>query len=101
MRRTLKCPKCGGVRIWVIERFRVPSESSEGQELAVVPHQAEMTRSLFGIPRQSPRGHFDLYACDGCGFTELYARDLSSLVPDPARGVRLIDSAEDPQGPFR
>ncbi|MBL9027173.1 MAG: hypothetical protein JNL21_33570 [Myxococcales bacterium] len=101
MRKTLKCPKCSGVRIWVIERFRVPSDTSEGQELAVVPHQADAERSLFSIPRQSPRGHFDLYACDGCGFTELYARDLSTLVADPARGIRLVDTGEPNKGPFR
>lgn len=92
---------CGGVRIWVIERFRVPSETSEGQPLSVVPHQPEMSRGFFAIPRQSPRGHFDLYACDGCGFSELYARDLSSLTEDPERGVRMIDASERSKGPFR
>src|SRR5512139_3338064 len=101
MQRSLKCPKCGGVKIWVIERFRVPSETAEGQELSVVPHQREMTRGMFAIPRISPRGHFDLYACDACGFSELYARDLASLDPDPERGIRLVDATEPQKGPFR
>jgi predicted nucleic-acid-binding Zn-ribbon protein len=101
MQRTLKCPKCGGAKIWVIERFRVPSETAEGQELAVVPHQQEMGRGLFAIARISPRGHFDLYACDGCGYAELYARDLAGLEPDPDRGIRLVDATEPQKGPFR
>lgn len=36
----LRCPKCAGKRIWVIERYRVPGEAAEGRELPVVPHQA-------------------------------------------------------------
>ena len=101
MQRSLKCPKCSGVRIWVIERFRVPSETAEGAELSIVPHQQETARGFFAIPRHSPRGHFDLYACDACGFAELYARGLSTLEPDPERGIRLVDAGERTKGPFR
>jgi predicted RNA-binding Zn-ribbon protein involved in translation (DUF1610 family) len=102
MKRSLKCPKCGGVRIWIIEAFRIPSETAEGVTLPVVVHQEESApKTLFGIARMSPRGRFDLYACDECGFSELYATDLGDVLPDEARGIRLVDASTAPKGPFR
>lgn len=100
MKQSLKCPKCDGARIWVIERFRIPSETASGQELPLVPHQEGATGFL-GFSKLAPHGAFDLWACDACGYTELYARDLSGLKPSEERGVRLIDAAVEPKGPFR
>jgi predicted nucleic-acid-binding Zn-ribbon protein len=101
MKRSLKCPKCGGEKLWVIEKYRIPGETAEGNELSLVPHQPDGKTSRFGIGRVTPRGHFDLYVCDGCGYTELYGGGLEELVPDPARGVRLIDASVPKKGPFR
>jgi len=101
MKRSHQCPKCDGQRLWVIERYRLPSETAEGQEMPVVPHQADVKPGLFGMPRVSPRGHFDVYVCDGCGYTELYGGGLDALVPDPTRGIRLIDASVPKKGPFR
>jgi predicted nucleic-acid-binding Zn-ribbon protein len=100
MKKSLRCPKCQGERIWVIERFRVPDETDSGRQLSVVQNQ-ETTKGFMGLPRVTPRGHFDLYACNGCGYSELYAEKLSELTADPKKGVRLIDATAKKQGPFR
>ena len=101
MRRNQQCPKCNGRRLWVVERFRIPAETAEGAVLPVVPHQSERAAGLFSLGAASPRGHFDLWICEGCGYSELWASGLSGLRHDPARGVRLVDDNADPQGPFR
>jgi hypothetical protein len=44
MKQLLRCPKCAGKRIWVIEKYRIPSEAAEGRELPLVPHQEEAHR---------------------------------------------------------
>jgi predicted nucleic-acid-binding Zn-ribbon protein len=101
VKTTHRCPKCAGKRIWVIEKLRIPGESAEGRPLAVVPHQAEMKGGFFGTLRVNPRGHFDCFICDACGYSELWAGGISDLVEDPANGVRLIDTSDVKQGPFR
>jgi predicted nucleic-acid-binding Zn-ribbon protein len=101
MKNHLRCPKCAGKRIWVIEKYRIPGESAEGRELPVVPHQETARAGLFQALRVAPRGHFDLFVCDGCGYSELWAAGLGDLVEDPARGVRLVDMSDVTQGPFR
>ncbi len=100
MKKSLRCPKCQGERIWVVEQFRVPDETEGGRQLSVVQNQ-ETTPGFMGLPRVQARGHFDLYTCDGCGYSELYAQGLSELKHDPRRGVRLIDASAKRQGPFR
>jgi len=97
MKRTLKCPKCSGQRIWFIDPFRIPGESALGRELAVVPHQG--TGSF--LAPLAPLGSFELLACASCGYSELYAQDITELREDPAKGIRLVDATELPQGPFR
>src|SRR6185436_9144661 len=101
MKNMLRCPKCAGKRIWVIEKYRIPGESSEGRALPVVPHQAEMKTSLFQAMRLNPQGHFDLFLCAGCGYSELWAESFKDLVADPARGIRLVDTSNLNEGPFR
>jgi len=103
MKNLLRCPKCAGKRLWVIEKYRVPGEAAEGRELPVVPHQASRTAgaSFLGLARVSPVGSFDLFLCDGCGYSELWASGFRGLVADPARGIRLLDTSETNEGPFR
>jgi hypothetical protein len=101
MKRHHVCPKCAGKRIWVIEKFRIPSEDVEGQPLPLVPHQADDKPRSFGFTRVSPRGHVDLLVCDGCGYAELWAGGTRDLVEDPARGIRLLDTSKTAAGPFR
>ena len=102
MKHSLVCPKCAGRKIWAIEKFRLPGESAEGRTLPLVPHQETAKRSaLFSAMKTEPQGAFDLYVCDGCGFSELWARDFGKLVADPARGIRLVDNSDLKDGPFR
>jgi len=84
----------------VVERFRIPGEYDAGAELPVVLRQSEGTGFL-GLGRTKPQGRFDLWLCAACGFTELWAAELSGLREDPANGVRLIDASTAPAGPFR
>jgi predicted nucleic-acid-binding Zn-ribbon protein len=101
MKNLLRCPKCASKRLWVIEKYRIPGESAEGRALPVVPHQPEGKGGLFQAMRLNPQGHFDLYLCDGCGYSELWAEGFKGLVADPARGVRLVDNSDLNEGPFR
>ncbi|MDB4932071.1 MAG: hypothetical protein JWM10_4555 [Myxococcaceae bacterium] len=100
MKRTQRCPKCTGQRLWVIEKFRVPGESAEGVPLPVVPHQ-ERAGGRFTLGRATPQGSFNLWLCAACGYSELWAEDVAGLRHDPAAGVRLVDSGTDAGGPFR
>ena len=106
MKNLLRCPKCAGKRIWVIEKYRIPGESAEGRVLSLVVHQTkpEETRflgDLLGSLQARPQGHLDLFVCDGCGYAELWAGGVRDLVADPARGIRLIDTSDVGAGPFR
>lgn len=99
MKRTLQCPKCVGRRFWVVERYRMPGPDG-GWEAPVVSFQREAPR-IFGIPQTSEQGRVDLWVCETCGYTELWARDLAGIREDPERGVRRVDAAAEPEGPFR
>lgn len=102
MKNSHLCPKCAQKRIWIIEKFRIPAEAAEGRELHVVPHQKDGKRAgLFEAMRTNPKGHFDLYLCDACGYSELWARDFRDLVADPASGATLVDTSKEKAGPFR
>jgi predicted nucleic-acid-binding Zn-ribbon protein len=101
VKRAHRCPKCDGRRIWVIESFRIPSETAQGAVLHVVPHQEIASPGFFALSRMKPVGRFDVYVCDGCGYSELYAADFRDLREDPGAGVRLLDATAAPAGPFR
>ncbi len=100
MKRSQQCPKCDGKRLWVVEKFRIPSETAAGTELPLVTYQRPGT-GLFVISRSEPKGRIDLWLCDGCGYTELWAAGLEGLRPDPDAGVRLSDATVEAAGPFR
>lgn len=101
MKKLHACPKCTGRKIWVIEPLRLADETKDGRAMTLVPHQPEATGGFFRVARMNPKGEVDLYVCDGCGFSELWARGVSELVEDPATGVRLLDSSANKAGPFR
>jgi len=96
-----RCPKCSGRKIWVVEKYRVPGEAAEGRELPVIPHQGGTGAASFLLGRLNPIGSFDLFVCDGCGYSELYASGFRELKADPQRGVRLLDTSDTNEGPFR
>jgi predicted nucleic-acid-binding Zn-ribbon protein len=99
MKQTQQCPKCAGRKLWVIERFRVPTEGAPGHELPVATQLEK--GGLFTIGRALPVGRFDLWLCDACGYSELWATGITALREDPERGVRLVDHTLVPEGPFR
>ena len=101
MKKNQRCPKCDGKRIWVVEAFRIPTETAQGQVLPVVPHQESGAVGFLALARIKPVGQFDVYLCGGCGYSELWASGLDELRADPAKGVRLLDSSTEPAGPFR
>lgn len=84
----------------MVERFRVPGETAAGVALPVVTHQ-EQAPGRFSLGRASPQGSFNLWLCDACGYSELWAEHITGLRHDPAAGVRLVDATTDPEGPFR
>jgi predicted nucleic-acid-binding Zn-ribbon protein len=101
VKRSQICPKCSARRIWVVESFRIPTETAQGVVLPVVHHQQAESSSFFAIGRVTPVGSFDAYVCAGCGYSELYATGFEDLREDHAKGVRLLDASTAPAGPFR
>jgi predicted nucleic-acid-binding Zn-ribbon protein len=103
MKNHHRCPKCSGKRIWVIERYRIPdAEVTTGRELTVMPHLPNPSASRLFFEKTNPVGHFDLYLCDGCGYSELWAEGFKgSLSEDLVRGIRLLDTSDANEGPFR
>lgn len=99
MKRTQQCPKCQGRKLWVVETFKVPSEMANGEALPVAMQAEE--GGFFAMGKIVPQGSFELWVCAGCGFSELWARDLGALRDDPSRGVRLVDTTVSSERPFR
>lgn len=100
MKRTQQCPKCQGRKLWVVERFRVPGEYDGGAVMAVVQTQRD-AGGFLGVGKLNPQGAFDLWVCEACGYSELWARSLSGLREDPDAGVRRVDTTPPEGGPFR
>jgi predicted nucleic-acid-binding Zn-ribbon protein len=93
-----RCPKCSGKKIWVVERYRVPGEQLKGHELNVLPHAGKA--SAFTLSA-NPIGSFDLYLCDGCGYSELWASGFRGKLSEEMVGVSLLDTSDTNEGPFR
>lgn len=96
MKHTLRCPKCDGRKLWRIEKFRHQSDVLGGTELCVAITNRD---KLWG--GHTPTGAFDLYACAGCGYSELWARDIERMKPKPDEGVHLIDGTAAKDKPYR
>lgn len=49
-------------------------------------------------------GHYEVWVCDGCGFTEWYAEDFRDALREMAKNsnndITLVDRSTT-QGPFR
>lgn len=102
MKKLHACPKCTGRKIWIMEPLRLADETKDGRPMSLVPHQPDPSDGgFFRVSRMNPKGEVDLYVCDGCGYSELWARGVHDLVEDPAQGIRLLDSSATKAGPFR
>lgn len=100
MKRTQQRPKRQGRKLRVVERYRIPGGYAGGVELPVVAHQ-QQAGGFLSMARTSPQKRFDLWVCEACGYTELWAAGLSGLREDAAAGVRRVDTTPEPTGPFR
>jgi predicted nucleic-acid-binding Zn-ribbon protein len=95
MRKTHRCPKCQGRKLWHIEQMSERNGHNQLGPIAVAFHQ-----SWLGLGAQQ-QGSFETYICKACGFTEWYAQGFEELREDPERGVRSIGDGDDDQGPYR
>jgi predicted nucleic-acid-binding Zn-ribbon protein len=77
MRRTLKCPKCEGRKLWHVPIVRVTG-----------------TEVLFT---------FELFTCDQCGYTEWYAKKPAEMPEGEAIRARFLDNEPPGEGggPYR
>ena len=98
MKQSQSCPKCRGRKLWVIDPFRAV-DPVVSEATAPVAHQKEITR--FGLERVIPQGHFQLWTCAACGYSELWAEGIRALRPNPAAGIQLVDGSPPAGGPFR
>jgi predicted nucleic-acid-binding Zn-ribbon protein len=79
LKKTLQCPKCDSRRIWHVERVATYG----GMQLAL-----EYEHGLTG------RGALELFSCDACGYSELYANTANLI---ERKGIRLIDTSKEPE----
>ena len=98
MKQSQQCPKCRGQKFWVIDPFRATDPALSN---AAAPVAAYTRTGILGIDSVEPRGHFQLWTCAACGYSELWADGLSTLRPDAEAGVELVDHSVAPKGPFR
>ena len=108
MKTSLKCPKCSGRRFWTIQHvLQVEASGETADRTLTTPLGLTAARLGEGGSRYrvSTVGPLEAWACHGCGFTELYARDfaqtLAHLASDPSTGVRFVDAEAPHQGPHR
>ena len=84
MKQHAKCPKCGGERIWRLERIAAQdhsvTESGGAYELKLV---AGGTKHAFG--------HFDAYVCEQCSYTEFWSVGLARLTHGQG-GAQLVSA---------
>ncbi len=117
MRRSGKCPKCGGKRLWVVDPIAQPDGDSSNQvhAMRVATRRLALAGGALTFGQTWERaavGFFVAYVCEGCGFSEMYARDIEDLadledtVPhdahgDPGSNVELLDTQPPKDGPHR
>ena len=89
MKRSHRCPKCEGTRLWRIENFRHQTDVVAGSELVVAI--LDRDRVWTGA---TVRGTFDMYLCATCGYSELWANGLDELYAKPEEGVHLLEGDE-------
>jgi predicted nucleic-acid-binding Zn-ribbon protein len=110
MRKSLICPKCRGQRFFEIEKMLVPNyEFANSVEpftlTAAYTETGVVTKGIFGGPETARYGaEASAFVCAGCGYTELYARQLDVLEHFASRqlgGVRVVEARPPSQGPNR
>lgn len=105
MRSHHQCPKCDGDELWVIDPVQVPkpSDHSTMNVMRVAEQSRTQSSSRGGIQRYDKIqiGTFEAWICDGCGYTEWYAKDfkdLAKLAAHPDAGIRMVRGSASGKG---
>jgi hypothetical protein len=100
VRTTHRCPKCQCPGVWQVDPVLLPNPESSNSNV-VMP---VVTRSGSGAadkhelrPRRTG-GHFEMWICWGCGYTEWYAVGVNETLgalaqASPTSGVRYHNSS--------
>jgi predicted nucleic-acid-binding Zn-ribbon protein len=76
MRNTHTCPKCAGTHIAIAPQFRFSDPDYVNRLVPLCP----ITIGVPGwIGGKIEVGHFQVYICVQCGYSELYAEQLKGL----------------------
>jgi hypothetical protein len=101
------CPLCGHNE--VLEAPAVTSNpavlSGPPVPVGVVPiappgFLSSFKRALSDNPSSGEAGRLMVYACRGCGYSQLFITDAGAITPSELEGRRLI-KGPDPIGPYR
>ncbi|MGZ3407004.1 MAG: hypothetical protein ACXVAN_11210 [Polyangia bacterium] len=95
LKRDLTCPNCEGREIWRIETMHERGRSSAHPQPIGIMLEARM----FGDA--DARGKFETLICNGCGYTEWYAKEIGFLKNDPVNGIHFIKNDVEKEGPYR
>ena len=94
MRRTHRCPACGGGRLIHVAK---PTEMTNK---GLAPQAVRHTAHFWGTRLYGPIEHF---ICRNCRLIETYVIDLDGLEPD-GKDVHAIEPGAEPEpdvGPYR
>ncbi len=95
MKNSLACIKCQSRVLWCIDPFRAPDDYSNTHGDPIF-----LAKNAGGAYGNESTGRLELWLCNECGYSELWAHDFAHLTPDPANGIRRID-ARPQRGTFR
>lgn len=106
MRMSGKCPKCPSQDFFVVEEVQSPNYeySNSIKPVTLTSHYGSYgEKGLLGGPKQTRAGvHMEAWVCAGCGYTELYAKDMERLADFAERGVAGVRKQSGASGtPFR
>lgn len=105
MKETGLCPRCKGHRFYIIEEATIPdpryANSFEPLTLAgaLLPTGEQ---GFLGDKLEKCLVSLEAWVCAGCGYTDLYARDLESLSRMATAGKANVHFVErQAKAPFR
>ncbi|HJK94844.1 MAG TPA: hypothetical protein RMH85_28660 [Polyangiaceae bacterium LLY-WYZ-15_(1-7)] len=92
MRTSHRCPKCQGEDLLVVDPWSQPDPGSSN---TTSPTQVAFRMSYF---RRQVATDLELWVCAGCGYAELFAKDvdtLGELADAGTQGLRRVRREKD------
>ncbi|MCA9637217.1 MAG: hypothetical protein KC420_14420 [Myxococcales bacterium] len=90
MKSSKRCPRCEGRAFFVVDPVKSPNyEFSNALEpLGLTGFYGESGETSFlGAPKKARQiVELEAWVCEGCGYAELYAKDLALLAAMAGRG---------------